>query len=361
MATLTGQFISQSYGGIIQLSTNTGIITGSSTQLQDGLGNSLGLFIQTTSAGSGSLTGSGDFRINGLTVGRGGGDRNSNTAVGVSALVANTSAGSSNTAIGSGALLTNSVGDNNTAVGSVALVFNTSGSDNIAVGVQSLYSLTSGSSNTAVGINTLFDNITGNNNTAVGGNALFQTVGDDNTAVGRSAMSQLRTGSDNTVIGYNTGLGIITGSNNTILGANVTGLSSSLSNNIILADGAGNIRLRYSGSWTYSGSIAGGVNTLTITSQTASVDLSTGNLFTLTLVSGSTTNINPTNIRAGQTSMIQITQPSGGGGSVSFNTSVKFPTGFAYTASIGSSVVDTIAFVSFDGSTLRSVASYNFQ
>jgi len=43
MATLTGQYISQSYEGLIQLSTNTGIVTGSFTQLQDGAGNDLGV------------------------------------------------------------------------------------------------------------------------------------------------------------------------------------------------------------------------------------------------------------------------------------------------------------------------------
>lgn len=61
MATLTGQFISQSYGGLIQLSTNTGITTGSNTQLQDGLGTNLGVFLNgqgDISAADISLTGS---------------------------------------------------------------------------------------------------------------------------------------------------------------------------------------------------------------------------------------------------------------------------------------------------------------
>ena len=61
MATLTGQYISQSYGGIIQLSTNTGITTGSNTQLQDGLGTNLGVFLNgqgDISATDISLTGS---------------------------------------------------------------------------------------------------------------------------------------------------------------------------------------------------------------------------------------------------------------------------------------------------------------
>jgi hypothetical protein len=57
------------------------------------------------------------------------------------------------------------------------------------------------------------------------------------------------------------------------------------------------------GSLTVTGSIAGEVKALTIASNTASMDLSTANFFTLNLVSGSTY-INPTNIRAGQTKLI---------------------------------------------------------
>ena len=80
----------------------------------------------------------------------------------------------------------------------------------------------------------------------------------------------------------------------------------------------------------------------------------------MTLVSGSTTHINPTNIRVGQTSMIQITQPATGSGTVTFNSIVKFPSGSSYIASTGSNAIDTIALVSFNGTTLQSVSSYNF-
>jgi hypothetical protein len=182
MATLTGQYISQSYGGIIQLSTNTGIVTGSFTQLQDGVGTNLGWSVKTGGILSGSQV------------------------------------------------------------------------------TASLF----GTTNTFVGIQTI------------------------------------------------------------------------------------------------SGSVSNVVRALSITSQTASVDLSTGNLFTLTLVSGSTTNINPTNIQRGQTSMIQITQPAVGSGTVTFNSIVKFPSGSSYIASTGSNAIDTIALVSFNGTTLQSVSSYNF-
>jgi len=66
------------------------------------------------------------------------------------------------------------------------------------------------------------------------------------------------TGSNNTAIGYNTGLsaGSGTGSGNTILGANVTGLATTLSNNIILANGTGAIKAQNDGTnWTMQGTV----------------------------------------------------------------------------------------------------------
>ena len=59
---------------------------------------------------------------------------------------------------------------------------------------------------------------------------------------------ELTTGSDNTVLGWDSGRGITTGSSNTIIGANVNGLASGLSNNIIIADGAGNQRINVNSS-----------------------------------------------------------------------------------------------------------------
>ena len=98
---------------------------------------------------------------------------------------------------------------------------------NIAVGHLALTSTAGGLNNTAVGAQALWSNVTGNNN----------------TAVGKAALYDLTTGSLNTILGWNTGLGITTGGKNTIIGANVTGLSSALSNTIILADGDGSQRL----------------------------------------------------------------------------------------------------------------------
>jgi hypothetical protein len=46
------------------------------------------------------------------------------------------------------------------------------------------------------------------------------------------------------LLGYGAGSGITTGNNNTIIGVNIATLASSTTNNVILADGGGNIALR---------------------------------------------------------------------------------------------------------------------
>jgi len=69
------------------------------------------------------------------------------------------------------------------------------------------------------------------------------TDGVGNSCRGYTSGYDLTTGDYNTCLGYNTGRGITTGNNNTIIGSQVTGLSSSLSNHIIIADGEGNMRI----------------------------------------------------------------------------------------------------------------------
>lgn len=110
---------------------------------------------------------------------------------------------------------------------------------------------------------------------------------------------------------------------------------------------------------TISGSTAGVVKALTISSQTASMDLSTADLFTLTLVSGSNTFLNPTNIKAGQTGILQITQPASVS-TLSYPSSIKFPAFLAYTASLTGSAIDQISFVAFNTSALNAVAANKF-
>jgi len=195
-----------------------------------------------------------------------------NTAIGYQTLKPNTT-GSWNTAAGHQVLVSNTEGTSNSAFGNGAMYSNITGNENIAFGLGSLYSNQAGSSGTAIGCRAMqffnnsttaftnynvalgyealrgqflnADNNTGNKNTAIGYQSLWvNTTGDDNTVVGHEALKSNTTGNRNTVLGYNSGNGIVTGNNNTIIGAQVTGLSSDLDNNIIIADGEGHQRIR---------------------------------------------------------------------------------------------------------------------
>jgi hypothetical protein len=115
----------------------------------------------------------------------------------------------------------------------------------------------------------------------------------------------------------------------------------------------------FSGSQTITGSVLGNVSTLSITSQTASMDLSKGNFFTLTLVSGSATHLTATNIKAGQTINLLITQSNPASGSLTYNSTIKFPAGNAYVATQASSSKDIITFITFDDSTIYAAAINN--
>ena len=165
----------------------------------------------------------------------------SNTAIGKNALNNNTTA-SNNTAIGINSLSANTTGTSNTAIGSSALTTNTTGGNNTAIGLNSLTLNSTGTQNTAVGTSSLYANTTANYNTGIGNTALTNnTTGDSNTAVGQSALQNNTTGTLNTAIGYLSGSAITTGSNNTIIGAYAG--TTTLASNIVLSDGAGNVRL----------------------------------------------------------------------------------------------------------------------
>jgi len=233
--------------------------------------------------------------IQGLTVGRGAGAVSTNTAVGASALAANTS-GVGNTALGDNALLSNTTASYNTAlgryaaqqnttgggltaVGHQALVSNTTGTANVAIGgydsssgtFAPLYQNTTGSSNVGVGVGALRSNTTASNNTAVGYQAGYSTstvngttylgyqagyaaTGGQNTSVGSQSGYSL-TGTYNTLVGIGSGSAITSGSKNSVLGSyngNQSGLDiRTASNYIVLSDGDGNPVASCSGSRTW--------------------------------------------------------------------------------------------------------------
>ena len=144
---------------------------------------------------------------------------NNNTALGVGALASNTT-GDGNTAVGSSALRSNTTGPVNTAVGSFTLQSNTTGDNNTAVGSSALAQNTTGAVNTAVGSGALSLNTTGDVNVAVGNGALqSNTTGDANAAVGSSALAQNTTGNNNTATGPGALQNNTTGIGNTAVGS----------------------------------------------------------------------------------------------------------------------------------------------
>jgi hypothetical protein len=141
--------------------------------------------------------------------------------------------GSHNTAIGSGALLSNTAGFNNTAVGKNTLRQNLIGEYNTAIGFGALQHSTT-NANTAIGNGALSGSgYTGNTNTAVGVNTLIAlTSGTANTVIGGYADGSSTTGSNNTCIGWtalSSGTNGTAASNSTAIGHNATtnGFSSS--------------------------------------------------------------------------------------------------------------------------------------
>ena len=208
-----------------------------------------------------SITTSADSTINGVTVGKGLGYSNSNTAVGVSALSSST-ADTNSTAVGYFALKLNTSGTENTAFGGYALSSNVTGADNSAFGRRALSGNT-GSFNTGTGAYALYSNTSASNNTAVGYQAGYSVVsGSGNTfigyqsgylaaptgtslnvAVGYQSGYNL-TGNANTLLGNGSGSQISSGANNTITGSyngNQGGLDiRTLSNICVISDGDGN-------------------------------------------------------------------------------------------------------------------------
>ena len=171
--------------------------------------NALSFNVSTNKA-----TFSADATINGLTVGRGNGNINTNTTVGASAGNANTT------------------GFNNTFIGSSSGLRNSTGYDNTFVGESAGQNSTTGNSNTFLGREAGLINITGSNNTAIGWNALrFKTIGDNNVGLGYGAGYDI-----GTFTGYNASNSIFIGSfskaagdnqtNQIVIGTEISGLGS---------------------------------------------------------------------------------------------------------------------------------------
>jgi len=276
MATLTGLFISQSYGGVVHLTTNTGIVGGVFTQLQDGFGTNLGLQVNGSSVSAsftGSLFGTASYANNANSA-----SYALNASSATSASFATTAASATSASFATSAASATSASFATTTISA-------------SYTLSASYAL---SASSAI-------------------SASFATSASWAPFIPTPTGSFATTGS-NTFVG----------------------------NQVI------------------SGSVSNAVRALTISSNTASIDLSTGNLFTLSLVNGANTHISASNIQRGQTTSIQITQGTLGTGTVTFNSVFTFPSGSSYVPFAISSAIDLISFISFDATKLRAVSQNNF-
>jgi hypothetical protein len=157
------------------------------------------------------------LRVQGATiVSTGAGNDPSNTAIGTSALNANTA----------------SSGGDNTAIGMYSLLYNTNGTNNTALGASTLSNGSSGSSNTAIGKDALRLN-TGSNNVAIGAGALDLASGLTNSiAIGQGAAHWY--GPTNM---YN--YGAVSGSYNVFIGSDVRPLTNTDANEIVFGSASG--------------------------------------------------------------------------------------------------------------------------
>ena len=162
-----------------------------------------------------------------------------NTANGVASLGFN-STGNGNTASGNYALFNNTTGYSNVAVGINALKLNTTKSNLVAVGDSALLNNGTGatlpqqaSQNTAIGSKALLSNTIGNNNTALGSNADVATNNLTNaTAIGNEALVScsgcMVLGSINGVNGATSSVKVGIGTSNPLMGLHIAKADSAV-------------------------------------------------------------------------------------------------------------------------------------
>jgi hypothetical protein len=179
----------------------------------------------------------------------------SNTSIGASALLSNTS-GVFNTASGVNSLIYNTIGNYNTASGVGSLQSNIDGDYNTSIGVSALLSSTSADNNTAIGAGALELNTVGYANTALGRNSLnLNTDGYWNSAIGLSALRNNGSAHSNTAIGTGALESNVSGNLNTGIGRNALNSNVSFSNCSALGynaqvDGPNQVQLGDSGTTT---------------------------------------------------------------------------------------------------------------
>jgi hypothetical protein len=181
------------------------------------------------------------IKVQGIRIGKGTVNDESNLSIGVRNLTASTTSGGgnnglNNTSIGLEVLRDNTTGNQNTGIGVKSLQLNTTGSLNVGLGSIALQFNTTGNNNLGIGTAALRKNTTGSANIGIGRDALVEnTTASNNIAIGLGALNNNTTGFDNTAVGYGAGWANsannnTTGSNNTFIGNYAVGESPTESN-----------------------------------------------------------------------------------------------------------------------------------
>jgi hypothetical protein len=249
--------------------------------------------------------------------------------------------------------------DTNVTIGNDSLLVNTTGNNNTAVGSDTLKANTIGIRNAGLGYASLLTNISGSSNTGAGALSLALTTGSGNTGLGFNAGGSISTGSKNVVIGSYSGFG--------------APISQTGSNYVVLSDGDANVRAywnganaTFNGDLTLTGTLS--LATLSVVGALSATSLTTS---TFTALSGGTntiasaTSITPVkeiNFISGTAAIDTIvTQPpiTGANGTI-----ILIPTGaFTWTtagniAIAGTAVVGKALHMTFSGSSLKWYPSY---
>jgi len=320
MGSLSNLYISQSYQSLIHLGTNN-TASANLIELEDGLGNGIGISVNTA----------GDLKVNGIL-----------SASIITDL--SQSINSLNGLTGSYATTGSNIFNGNQTVNGDVQVNGTLSATEIHTLIESS-SIESKSASVDISIS----NLNSFSSSQLTKDSTLAIVTGSLNAFTQSANGRL-TNLESTSASVNisiSNLNTFTSSANSRLNA-IESVSGSWITESETSSFARTGTNTFSGSQTITGSVYGNVISLNIVSSTASMDFSLGNFYTLTLVSGSTTRIEASNVRAGQTINLLVSQPSVGFGNVAFDSKFKQTFGFGYTTTQSGSANDILTFVTFN-------------
>ena len=214
----------------------------------------------------------GDALINGLNVGRGGGNSVANVVLGNSALLSNT-IGLYNIAIGTTALFVNTTGDNNIGIGANSLYLNTTGSGNLGIGPSTRCLNPNDNNSIMIGFDTVG---VGSNSVVLGNSSITKTILRGNVLIGTTVDTGflLNVNGDSSINGHTIGRGSGDIASNLVIGVN--SLINNLNGDYNIAIGIESLRLNQSGG---SNVAIGGNSLRENTTGSSNTSIGTGSLY----------------------------------------------------------------------------------